>query len=221
VVSIVLIRQAVNAVGVIVPALVEEVGDGLHDLMIGIHAKLDIGFEIVVVEIAASKVRRAGQNERRTFLAPKNQHLAVALLAASVAPAHGNVGGVQLPGDLAVGHAILLAPEGVLVGIEQYPYLDAALVGGHQGLDDLAVREIEHQQIQRIALIRRVDHRQGGIADGCLGQDTDFGSALIILVERRRRPVWLINGRKACDGALAFQKVAQIELCSFLVYGAI
>src|SRR5690625_6777901 len=81
--------------------------------MIGIHAKLDIGFEIVVVEIAASKVRRAGQNERRTFLAPKNQHLAVALLAASVAPAHGNVGGVQLPGDLAVGHAILLAPEGV------------------------------------------------------------------------------------------------------------
>ena len=133
------------------------------------------------------------------------------------APAHLDPGVVQLPGHLPIGHAVLFAAEGVLVGVQKQAHLHAALAGGGQRFDQRPVRQIEHAHIQTLAGVRVIDCLQQGVADRRFAEHRHGGAVLLLVRgpgasqgpavqavrsgERRRRPFRLqqIERRRATE----------------------
>ena len=72
------------------------------------------------------------------------------LLAVRAIPAHADravARADQLARDRAVGNAGLRATEGILVRIEDQSHGDAALGRGEQRIDDGAIGDIEHRDV--------------------------------------------------------------------------
>ena len=98
------------------------------------------------------------------------QHLGVTLLAVGIAPAQWNPSGAEFVCHLPVRHAVLLAAEGVFVRIQQHAHRHAARVGGFQCVDQAAMGEIEHRDIECFTGCGGLDGIHQGAPDGTFGQ---------------------------------------------------
>ena len=111
-----------------------------------------LGFEVVVVEVAAGEVLLEPASRRVVpFWFWCSRYLAWHCFAVGVAPAYRNASGLQISRDLAIGDSVFLAPERIFIRVQENSKFDATLVGVDQRLDDVAVGEIEHGQIQPFA----------------------------------------------------------------------
>ncbi len=81
--------------------------------------------------------------------------LAVGPVPADVDPTLA--GGHELTSDRAIGDSRLLVPEGVLVGIENEADDRSSPAGLHQTLDDRTIGDVEHRDVDGVALARGVD----------------------------------------------------------------
>src|SRR5882672_8591323 len=194
---------------IVLPEQVEVVLDVLHERRIVTGRHGDIGFQIVVADVAAGEIGRSEQHPD-ALGAPHDHELRVELLAVRAVPAHLDQATAlahEFGRDRPIRHTVPQAPEGVLVRIEDEAHRDAAPGRRDQCLDDAALGQVEHRDVDRIPGHRAVECFEHGSADRALRQELRRHRATGIRGEQARRPPADLPAGELRDRELAFQQI--------------